>query len=262
MSVGVLLRQARESVGMSIDELSEQTRIRKSILVDLENDNFNTAGGLAYARGHIRAIAKILGTNADLLVDEFNTMHQNFDRPMIDLLNENNATPAPQKNKKVSFGVLAKAAAFVVALLIIVPTAASYFHSNVKKATKLDTSAPLTSTTSTQNSSTPTTVTAPQVNTNSGTTTVATKTSGVSLVVTANNGSTWLAVTDSSGTAIFSGLLKNGTVKSFDDSQLINVTIGNAGAVDLNVNGQDAGTPGSNGEVVHLQFGPGASSQG
>ena len=60
MSVGVLLRQARESVGMSIDELSEQTRIRKSILVDLENDNFNTAGGLAYARGHIRAIAKIL----------------------------------------------------------------------------------------------------------------------------------------------------------------------------------------------------------
>ena len=53
-----------------------------------------------------------------------------------------------------------------------------------------------------------------------------------------------------------------GQSKSFDDSQLINFTIGNAGAVDLNVNGRDAGAPGATGEVVHLQFGPGASSQG
>jgi hypothetical protein len=57
-------------------------------------------------------------------------------------------------------------------------------------------------------------------------------------------------------------MLTNGASRSFDDSQLINVTIGNAGAVDLNVNGKDAGTPGATGEVLHLQFGPGASSQG
>jgi hypothetical protein len=94
------------------------------------------------------------------------------------------------------------------------------------------------------------------------TTAVATKTSPVSVVVTANAGATWLAVTDSSGTQIFSGMLQSGASQSFDDSQLINFTIGNAGAVDLNVNGKDVGTPGARGEVVHLQFGPGATSQG
>jgi len=80
--------------------------------------------------------------------------------------------------------------------------------------------------------------------------------------VTASSGSTWLAVTDSSGAQLFVGNLVTGQSKSFDDSQLINFTIGNAGAVDLNVNGHDAGAPGATGEVVHLQFGPGASSQG
>ncbi len=52
---------------------------------------FQSSGGLAYARGHIRSIAKVLHANSDLLVDEFNEMNQEFNRPMIDLLNENNA---------------------------------------------------------------------------------------------------------------------------------------------------------------------------
>ena len=30
----------------------------------------------------------------------------------------------------------------------------------------------------------------------------------------------------------------------------------------MNVNGTDAGAPGAIGEVVHLQYGPGASAQG
>jgi hypothetical protein len=33
--------------------------------------------------------------------------------------------------------------------------------------------------------------------------------------------------------------------------------IGNAGAVDLRVNGTDLGSPGGSGEVVRLEFGPG-----
>jgi hypothetical protein len=98
--------------------------------------------------------------------------------------------------------------------------------------------------------------------TSAGTTTVATKSSPVAVVVTADAGSTWLAVSDSSGTQLFSGMLTRGTSRSFDDSQLINFTIGNAGAVSLNVNGKESGTPGGIGEVVHLQFGPGAASQG
>jgi len=255
MSVGILLRQARESVGMSIEELSELTFVRRAVLRDLENDSFQSSGGLAYARGHIRSIAKVLHANADLLVEEFNAMHQDFDRPMIDLLSENSVTPTERTGTKVSFGLMAKAAAVIVALLIAIPTAASFVHSS-KKSVKA------AATTSVATQSLASTSTTTTLGTAAGTTAVATKTSPVAVVVTANAGSTWLAVSDSSGAALFSGMLTNGASRSFDDSQLINVTIGNAGAVDLNVNGKDAGTPGATGEVLHLQFGPGASSQG
>ena len=256
MSVGILLRQARESVGMSLEELSTLTYVRRAVLNDLESDNFQSSGGIAYARGHIRTIAKVLHANEELLVEEFNSMNSDFNRPMIDLLSENSVTPAQGRERKVSFGAMAKAAAVVVAFLIAIPTAASFIHTPKKSVTKPDTSiskmqtTSIPSTTSTANGSP------------SGTTAVATKTSPVSVVITANLGSTWLAVTDSSGAQIFSGMLARGTSQSFNDSQLINLTIGNAGAVDLNVNGRDAGTPGTTGEVVHLQFGPGASSQG
>ena len=253
MSVGILLRQARESVGMSIDELVAKTSIRRSVLVDLENDNFQSSGGIAYARGHIRNIARALLANSDLLVDEFNAMNQDFNRPMIDLLSENNVTPARRTRQKVSFGLMAKVAAAVVIVLIAVPTAASFIH----PAKKAPVHSGIQSANSPSLATTSTTDGTP-----AGTTAVATKTTPVGVVVTANAGSSWIAVTDSSGTLIFSGTMKQGSSRSFDDTQLINFTIGNAGAVDLNVNGKDAGTPGAVGEVVHLQFGPGASAQG
>src|ERR1700685_4126457 len=108
MSVGILLRQARQSAGMSLDELAAQTKVRRAILNDLENDNFQSSGGTAYARGHIRSIANVLHANSDLLVDEFNTQNQEFNRPMIDLLSENSVTPERRPGKKVSFGLMAK----------------------------------------------------------------------------------------------------------------------------------------------------------
>lgn len=236
---------------MSIDELASQTCIRARVLTDLESDNFLSSGGLAYARGHIRNIARVLHANGELLVDEFNAMNQDFNRPMIDLLSENNATPVRRPRKKVSFGLMAKVAAAVVVILIAIPTVASFIHPSKKSPVK-------TSSTSTQSPATIST----SSGTPTGTTAVATKTTPVAVVVTTNAGATWLAVTDSSGTVLFSGTMQNGTSRSFDDTQLINFTIGNAGAVDMNVNGTDAGTPGTIGEVVHLQYGPGASSQG
>ena len=141
MSVGILLRQARESVGMSIEELAEATCVRRTVLLDLENDNFASSGGLAYARGHIRNIAKVLHANADLLVDEFNSMNQDFNRPMIDLLSENSVTPSVRKESRISYALLAKVAVVVVVLVVAIPTAASFVHSAKKKDVRTSTAA-------------------------------------------------------------------------------------------------------------------------
>ena len=81
------------------------------------------------------------------------------------------------------------------------------------------------------------------------------------LTFNADNGTTWIAVTDSQGTNIFTGKIVKGQSQSFDATQLLNVTLGNSGAVSVTLNGKSLGYPGALGEVKYLQYGPGASSQ-
>ena len=59
MTVGTSLRNARVTAKFSIQKVSDETRIRVNVITDLENDKFDSAGGIAYARGHIRTIAKL-----------------------------------------------------------------------------------------------------------------------------------------------------------------------------------------------------------
>ena len=91
---------------------------------------------------------------------------------------------------------------------------------------------------------------------------VATKSSNVVVVVTGATGRSWVGIQDSAGNQVYSGRISVGSSQTFTDSQLLYVTIGNAGAVNLNVNGKDLGTPGNVGEVVHLSFGPTQSNKG
>ena len=84
----------------------------------------------------------------------------------------------------------------------------------------------------------------------------------VVVVITGVSGKSWVGIQDSTGAQIFSGQIKVGSSQTFKDNQQLNLTIGNAGAVNLNVNGKDLGTPGNIGEVVHLSFGPNDSNRG
>ncbi len=90
---------------------------------------------------------------------------------------------------------------------------------------------------------------------------VATRTDGVNVTVKAVNGLSWVAASDSSGTTLFSGRIRQGEEQTFQDDQLIYLVLGNAGALELIVNGENLGTAGAVGEVVRLEFGPQALSQ-
>ena len=83
---------------------------------------------------------------------------------------------------------------------------------------------------------------------------------GVEVVIAGVNGLSWVAVNDSTGATQFSGRIRQGESRSFNDNQLLYLVIGNAGAVQLKVNGEDLGVPGRVGEVVRLEFGPQASN--
>jgi hypothetical protein len=87
-------------------------------------------------------------------------------------------------------------------------------------------------------------------------TTSAMPTSGVNLVFTGVGGKTWIGIKDSTGKQIFDGQIKSGESQSFTDANSLNVTIGNAAAVKVTLNGSDLGVAGGYGEVVRFNYTP------
>jgi cytoskeletal protein RodZ len=68
VTVGETLTEARYQAGLSIDELSERTRIRGTVIRSIEQDDFDACGGDLYVRGYVRAIAGAVGIDAQPLI--------------------------------------------------------------------------------------------------------------------------------------------------------------------------------------------------
>ena len=71
MTVGGSLTQARNQAGLTIDELSERTKIRTTVIRSIEADDYEACGGDLYVRGYVRAIAGAVGVDAQGLIREF-----------------------------------------------------------------------------------------------------------------------------------------------------------------------------------------------
>jgi cytoskeleton protein RodZ len=69
--IGPKIVHAREMLDMSIEELSERTRIRPHVLEAIEADDFAPCGGDFYARGHLTAISRVLGLTLEPLMKEY-----------------------------------------------------------------------------------------------------------------------------------------------------------------------------------------------
>ncbi len=75
MTVGETLTEARYQAGLSVDELSERTRIRSTVIRSIEQDDYAACGGELYVRGYVRAIAGAVGIDALPLIREFDQAH-------------------------------------------------------------------------------------------------------------------------------------------------------------------------------------------
>jgi transcriptional regulator with XRE-family HTH domain len=76
VAIGETLAQARHQAGLTVAEVSQRTRIRETIIRKIEEDDYSECGGDFYARGHIRAIAKAVGTDPGPLIQEYDTRHR------------------------------------------------------------------------------------------------------------------------------------------------------------------------------------------
>ncbi|HEX5188643.1 MAG TPA: helix-turn-helix domain-containing protein [Streptosporangiaceae bacterium] len=76
MSIGEELADARRQAGLSVTEVSQQTKIRETIVRGIERDDFATCGGDFYARGFIRAIARTVGTDPAPFIQDYDAAHR------------------------------------------------------------------------------------------------------------------------------------------------------------------------------------------
>ena len=76
MSIGEDLAEARRRSGLSLTQVSQRTCIREAIIRDIESDEYGACGGDFYARGHIRSIARAVGTDPAPLIRDYDVTHQ------------------------------------------------------------------------------------------------------------------------------------------------------------------------------------------
>src|SRR6266849_515523 len=69
--IGRALAKAREDQGLSVSDISARTRIRATLIRQIEADDYSGCGGAVYARGHIRSIARTPGVDDEPLIAEF-----------------------------------------------------------------------------------------------------------------------------------------------------------------------------------------------
>jgi cytoskeletal protein RodZ len=261
MSFGANFREARESAGFSLEEIAQRTRIRLAVIQDLESEKFDSSGGLAYARGHIRTIAKIVHADLDHLMAAFDEITEVDTTPMIELLDANNATSVrSRQSTKLQPRQIMIAASVIAGIAIIIPSSIAISHnlsqSNLSQSnlSRSIVSQKSTATSKVTLKSSQQTVAPTLPPVQQPATTAAIPAHSVSIV--ASHGTSWLSVTDASGAQLFSGKLSNGASQSFDPTNGLSMRIGNAGAVSVSVDGKDQGSIGATGEVKSLTFAP------
>jgi cytoskeleton protein RodZ len=233
------LKIAIAASGMSIEKISDKTNIRTAVIEDLLNDSVEVCGGIAYARGHIRSIAKVIKADADLLVAAIESAQSGDKKLIIDQLAENNVADKKKEKKKLRFGTLASISAAVLGIGFVAQIAINNVSTLNESIVSNISQKP-----STQSKES-------AVN----------NFAGVNLVLTAVAGNSWVGLTNANGDQIFNGQIYSGQSQTFSDAQLIKAVIGNAGAIKLQVNGSDLGLAGANGQVVRLDFGTNGLSQ-
>lgn len=71
MRIGEVLKRARTRQGLEIREVEERTKIRIKYLRALEGEDWEVLPGPAYTKGFLRTYARMLGLDADAVIDEY-----------------------------------------------------------------------------------------------------------------------------------------------------------------------------------------------
>ena len=224
MSIGESLAEARRQAGLTVTQVSQQTRIREAIIRGIEQGDFTACGGDFYARGHIRSIAGVVGTDPVPLISEYDAEHG----PLGGLRAADVFEPStPIKIRERRSPSLRT----IVVLVLLAIIGYSTYHLVSTHGAKHPTAA-ATATTHTPARPTPSPRRSP---TPSSTPTL----SDVVINVAAGPEDCWVLLTNASdGSQIYMGTISAGSTMTWTEQEAVNIRLGNPAAVVLTVNGR------------------------
>lgn len=227
---------------MSLSDVAGSIRIRPVYLAAIEDERWSAIGAPVYIRGFLRTYARFLGLDPEEAVGEFNrTQPQPPAQSSPEKAPASEELRAPARSAPEGRGSLTIWIASVVAVLLIafvVYNALTLHRGGTQTAALASTAPPpATQVPAAQLSAAP-----PAVRAGVGA-------SSLALVLSAPS---WLRVTVD-GNVSMEGTFPAGTSKTFHGKNAM-VRVGNAGGVEIYVDGKDFGKLGKSGDVVEHAF--------
>jgi len=71
VTVGETLAEARTRAGLTVNQVSERTKIREAVIRDIERDDYSACGGDVFVHGYVRVLADAVGIEAQPLIHEY-----------------------------------------------------------------------------------------------------------------------------------------------------------------------------------------------
>ncbi|MEV6808232.1 helix-turn-helix domain-containing protein [Streptomyces sp. NPDC017405] len=235
-SVGRALQQARIAAGLTVDDVSTATRVRIGIVHAIEADDFAPCGGDVYARGHLRTLARAVHLDPEPLIARYDADHGGRPEP----------TPAaplfeaerirPERRGPNWTAAMVAAIVVVIGFVGFTAVKGSGGSGDSKSQIAAEGATPAADTTA---SPTPKNDKPAQPTSEPSDSAIAAAPQDkVTVQVGAPNGRSWISAKDHNGRMLFDGLLKKGESKTFQDTTKINLILGDAGAIELYVNGK------------------------
>ncbi|BDE05501.1 XRE family transcriptional regulator [Vulcanimicrobium alpinum] len=240
-ALGEEFRSAREARGLTLSDVAEQIHIRSVYLNAIEHEDWGAIGAPVYVRGFIRTYARFLGLDGEAAVARFNQMIPATERPA--------AAPVTHAVDRERSGPSVWAIGGIVVALLLVLFAGYEWYA-YSQGTDVRTAAapgPQTQPTAPSGGSAPS---AFPVAASAPTATPAVLPKH-ELAIRLSEAS-WLRVTVD-GATLAEGLYPAGTRKSFTGSVAV-VRVGNAGGVQILVDGRPTPALGKNGDVAEQRY--------
>jgi cytoskeleton protein RodZ len=263
--IGAVLEKARKQRGLTLDEAEYATKIRKRYLDGLEREDFGVLPDAVYTRGFLKTYANYLGLDGEDLARQLRDRRRSrrertfaygapktseFDKPLI-----NPGELNGEKRRGISWPTVLN---LLVALLLVAAIVGSLYYVGLgaQRPEESPDARPQAAEDVADNPQPPAGAPSGAENgppENGAPDRPEPRPETLSVVVSVEGDPSWLSVL-ADGRLAYEQIAQPGFSQSFKAQREVSIKTGNAGAVGVEVNGQDLGKLGESGEVLTRDF--------